>query len=91
MSIVTAPALRRPGTRHSESSDCGGSLEHPRPERVAAAYTEDTQWRVDGEIKLHGDAAQEQRLRLEAEGVQFRGKRVAMDGFEHKMRPWETL
>ena len=46
---------------------------------------------VGGEIKLRGDAAQEQRLRLQAEGVQFRGKRVAMDEFEHKMLPWETL
>ena len=29
-----------------------------------------------GEIKLHGDSAIEQRLRLEAEGVRFRGRRV---------------
>jgi len=29
-----------------------------------------------GEIKLQGDSAVEQRLRLEAEGVRFRGKRV---------------
>ena len=44
-----------------------------------------------GEVKLHGDAAQEQRLRLEAEGVHFERDRVAMDDFEHKLRPWETL
>lgn len=30
-----------------------------------------------GEIRLRGEAALEQRMRLEAEGVQFRGKRVA--------------
>ncbi len=30
-----------------------------------------------GEIRLRGEAALEQRLRLEAEGVQFRGRRVA--------------
>ena len=29
-----------------------------------------------GEIKLTGDSAVEQRLRLEAEGVRFRGRRV---------------
>jgi len=29
-----------------------------------------------GEIKLRGDSAIEQRLRLEAEGVTFRGRRV---------------
>jgi len=31
-----------------------------------------------GEIKLRGDSAIEQRLRLEAEGVAFRGRRVDM-------------
>src|SRR6516164_6596106 len=31
-----------------------------------------------GEIKLRGDSAVEQRLRLEAEGVAFRGRRVDM-------------
>jgi methylated-DNA-protein-cysteine methyltransferase-like protein len=31
-----------------------------------------------GEIKLRGDSAMEQRLRLEAEGVRFRGRRVDM-------------
>jgi methylated-DNA-protein-cysteine methyltransferase-like protein len=31
-----------------------------------------------GEIKLGGDSAIEQRLRLESEGVQFRGRRVNM-------------
>src|SRR5579872_6099303 len=32
-----------------------------------------------GEIKLRGEAAAEQRLRLTMEGVKFRGKRVNMD------------
>jgi methylated-DNA-protein-cysteine methyltransferase-like protein len=31
-----------------------------------------------GEIKLRGDSAIEQRLRLEAEGVTFRGRRINM-------------
>jgi methylated-DNA-protein-cysteine methyltransferase-like protein len=31
-----------------------------------------------GEIKLRGEAALEQRLRLESEGVTFRGRRVNM-------------
>jgi methylated-DNA-protein-cysteine methyltransferase related protein len=31
-----------------------------------------------GQIKLTGDSAIEQRLRLEAEGVRFRGRRVDM-------------
>jgi methylated-DNA-protein-cysteine methyltransferase related protein len=37
-----------------------------------------------GEIKLRGDSAVEQRLRLEAEGVTFRGRRVDMHRHEFK-------
>ena len=37
-----------------------------------------------GAIKLRGDSAIEQRLRLEAEGVTFRGRRVNMRVHEHK-------
>ena len=37
-----------------------------------------------GEIKLRGDSAVEQRLRLEAEGVTFRGRRVNMRAHEHR-------
>lgn len=37
-----------------------------------------------GEIKLRGDSAIEQRLRLEAEGVRFRGRRVDMKLHEYK-------
>ena len=37
-----------------------------------------------GEIKLRGDSAVEQRLRLEAEGVTFRGRRVDMKRHEFK-------
>lgn len=37
-----------------------------------------------GEIKLRGDSAIEQRLRLEAEGVVFRGRRVDMKRHEFK-------
>ena len=44
-----------------------------------------------GEIKLRGDAAHEQRFRLQQEGVHFRGKRVDMDAHEHTLRSWETL
>src|SRR6478609_4930670 len=36
-----------------------------------------------GEIKLRGDSAMEQRFRLEAEGVRFRGRRVDMKAHEY--------
>ena len=39
-----------------------------------------------GAIKLQGDYAVEQRLRLEAEGVSFRGRRVNMAQHEFKFR-----
>jgi methylated-DNA-protein-cysteine methyltransferase related protein len=37
-----------------------------------------------GEIKLRGDSAIEQRWRLEAEGVRFRGRKVDMKAHEWK-------
>ena len=37
-----------------------------------------------GEIKLRGDSAIEQRLRLESEGVHFRGRRVDMKAHEFR-------
>jgi len=40
-----------------------------------------------GEIKLRGDHAIEQRLRLEAEGVRFRGRKVDMKTCEYKFAP----
>ncbi len=42
-----------------------------------------------GEIKLHQTAAYEQRLRLEMEGVTFKGKRVDMAAHQHRFRTWE--
>jgi methylated-DNA-protein-cysteine methyltransferase related protein len=37
-----------------------------------------------GEIKLRGDSAMEQRFRLEAEEVRFRGKKVDMKAHEFR-------
>jgi methylated-DNA-protein-cysteine methyltransferase related protein len=39
-----------------------------------------------GEIKLRGDSAMEQRFRLEAEGVRFRGRKVDMKAHEWKAK-----
>ena len=44
-----------------------------------------------GEIKLRGEAGAEQRLRLNMEGVKFRGRRVNMELYEHELRSWEML
>jgi len=37
-----------------------------------------------GQIKLTGDSAIEQRLRLEAEGVRFRGRKVDLKAHEYR-------
>jgi methylated-DNA-protein-cysteine methyltransferase related protein len=42
-----------------------------------------------GEIKLKFEAAQEQRMRLEMEGVKFRGRRVDMAEHQHQFKTWE--
>lgn len=45
---------------------------------------------LGGEIKLPGEGAAEQRLRLQMEGVRFRGRRVDMERYEHPLRPWDA-
>ena len=42
-----------------------------------------------GQIKLRGHMALEQRLRLEMEGVRFRGARVDMEAHRFVFRTWE--
>jgi methylated-DNA-protein-cysteine methyltransferase-like protein len=42
-----------------------------------------------GFIKLHLDMALEQRMRLEREGVTFRGKRVDLEKHQHVFRQWD--
>lgn len=42
-----------------------------------------------GEIKLRLEGAAEQRLRLQMEGVTFRGKRVDLEKHQHTFRTWE--
>lgn len=42
-----------------------------------------------GEIKLRQEAGAEQRLRLQMEGVAFRGRRVDLEKHQHTFRTWE--
>ena len=44
---------------------------------------------ADGTIRLQGEAAYEQRLRLELEGVKFLGARVDLAAHAHQFRQWE--
>ncbi len=42
-----------------------------------------------GQIKLRREMAEEQRTRLEMEGVRFHGGRVAMEQHQHVFRTWQ--
>jgi len=42
-----------------------------------------------GYIKLRFEAAAEQRLRLELEGVKFRGRRVDLSAHQHMFGAWD--
>jgi methylated-DNA-protein-cysteine methyltransferase-like protein len=42
-----------------------------------------------GEIKLRFEAAAEQRLRLQMEGITFRGRKVDLAAHQHLFRTWE--
>ena len=43
-----------------------------------------------GEIRLKGEFADEQRLRLRMEGVRFEGERINMRTYQHHPRSWEA-
>jgi methylated-DNA-protein-cysteine methyltransferase related protein len=45
---------------------------------------------VGGQIKVPGAGGAEQRLRLQMEGIKFRGRCVDMERYEHTLRPWDT-
>jgi methylated-DNA-protein-cysteine methyltransferase-like protein len=42
-----------------------------------------------GEIRLKGEFADEQRLRLRMEGIRFEGERINMKTYQHGLRSWE--
>ena len=42
-----------------------------------------------GHIKLRFEAAAEQRLRLEMEGIKFRGRRVDLCAHQHRFGAWD--
>jgi methylated-DNA-protein-cysteine methyltransferase related protein len=77
MSVSTqkAPAVSRPDSRKSATPS------HLLPwQRVIGA---------EGEIKLRFEAGAEQRLRLQIEGVTFRGTRVNLAAHQHVFPGWE--
>jgi len=45
---------------------------------------------ANGQLRLKGEFADEQRIRLSMEGLQFAGYRINMQEHEHLFRPWEV-
>jgi methylated-DNA-protein-cysteine methyltransferase-like protein len=91
--------LSIPAGKVSTYGDVAAAAGYPRYHRAVARLlrtdpVDQLPWHrvvgAGGEIKLPGVAAQEQRLRLRLEGVQFKGKRVDMDRFAHLLKPWEV-
>jgi methylated-DNA-protein-cysteine methyltransferase related protein len=70
---------------------------YPLHHRAAARVLRDTHgtlpWQrvvgAGGEIKTRMEGALEQRMRLEMEGVTFRGRRVDMEKYQHRFKTWE--
>jgi len=82
---ILAAIRRIPRGKVSTYGDVAGAAGHPGAARRVAWTLHRSvglPWHrvlgAGGEIKLRGDSAIEQRLRLEAEGVAFRGRRVDM-------------
>src|SRR5512138_350273 len=71
----------------------GYPLYHRQVVQVLRASGDRLPWQrvvgAGGSIKLRDEAGYEQRVRLEMEGVTFRGKRIDMEAHQHRFRQWE--
>lgn len=88
-SRIVAAIRKVPRGKVSTYGEIARAAGYPRYSRLVARTLHgafDLPWQrivgTGGEIKLRGDYAIEQRLRLEAEGVTFRGRRVNMKQHE---------
>jgi methylated-DNA-protein-cysteine methyltransferase-like protein len=71
----------------------GYPLYHRQVVEVLRAAGDTLPWQrvvgAGGQIKLREEAGYDQRVRLEMEGVAFRGKRIDMAAHQHRFRQWE--
>jgi methylated-DNA-protein-cysteine methyltransferase-like protein len=83
----------RVATYGQVAAAAGYPLYHRQVVQVLRKAGEKLPWQrvvgAGGEIRFKYEMAHEQRVRLELEGVRFRGKRVAMDEHQHVFRTWE--
>jgi methylated-DNA-protein-cysteine methyltransferase-like protein len=71
----------------------GYPLHHRQVVQVLRKAGDSLPWQrvvgAGGHIRLKRDMGYDQRVRLEMEGVRFRGTRVAMEDHQHAFRPWD--
>lgn len=71
----------------------GYPLHHRQVVQVLRKAGDSLPWQrvvgAGGEIRFRHEMALEQRVRLEMEGVRFRGRRVDMTQHQHVFRTWE--
>ena len=71
----------------------GYPLHHRQVVQVLRKSGDELPWQrvlgAGGRVRLRGDAAFEQRTRLEMEGVRFLGKHVDLANHQWKFRSWE--
>jgi methylated-DNA-protein-cysteine methyltransferase-like protein len=71
----------------------GYPLYHRQVVQVLRASGDGLPWQrvvgSGGQIRLREEAGYEQRVRLEMEGVAFRGMRIDMAAHQHRFRQWE--
>ena len=96
-SRIVAAIRKVPRGKVSTYGGIARAAGYPRHSRMVARTLHgafDLPWQrilgAGGEIKLRGDYAIEQRLRLEAEGVTFRGQCVNMKQHEFKFGGTKT-
>jgi methylated-DNA-protein-cysteine methyltransferase-like protein len=92
-SKIVATIRKVPRGKVSTYGGIARAAGYPRHSRLVARTLHgafDLPWQrilgAGGQIKLRGDYAIEQRLRLEAEGVTFRGRRVDMKKHEFQFK-----
>ncbi len=83
----------RVATYAQVAAAAGYPLHHRQVVHVLRQAGDSVPWQrvvgAGGQIRLRLDAGHEQRMRLEMEGVHFRGKRVDMEEHQHVFRTWE--
>lgn len=92
-SVIRSIPRGKVATYSQVAAAAGYPLLHRLVVRILRNAGEALPWQrvvgAGGQVRLKGEAALEQRRRLEMEGVRFRGKRIDMVEHQHVFRTWE--